>query len=881
MQRHDWPHDHLFDPSDPANVLANASFECVREGVLCGWEVLDGEIEQVARGDGFAGRLSGAVRSNRFEMPAHVPYEITGEANGELTIVVHILEHDRYLRSERFVVLSSDWQAFSFRLLPPPNAERAEVELRGSGVLVDELRLDGLGAREYEILDAQAGYHPHGAKRALFRSRGDLTGDIRWEVIDTLRGVTSAEGVLYPKGRDIWGRWLWLIDFTSCEREGNYILRVYPPGEIVELSTVRIRSDLHLDLARLVTRYSYLQRCGTDIPGYHDACHVNDGLLRVTEQGDRYGEILEYREMIGGWHDAGDYNKWYHYYGYVLETLALMRQRIGAAMPEADREALHSEICWGADFIAKMQNADGSFLGPICAWYSEDDAETGEKKNSPWAVFWEEPEEDSGSGEVMHPRSRGVTYSDALPSPAQALDYATSLAASARAVHEIDGPRAWTYVNAARRAVAWLLDGDPDLADHPYFVTLWYSLYRVTGLDEYRASADELIPKLLGRQLDNGSFGPASGLKHTFHALTVLMELLLDEPEHPAREQILDAATRLIPWLDGYVMKDAGYDLVLQALADADPGVLTSEAMGHNAWIANVAYVYALAGRVTGTREWLHRGEDQLAWILGRNPHGVCQMTDAGRVHPGRYHGYMNLNHNDLRGAITGGIVNGIDLPDAGHTTWTTMPPLFPIMSVRRTDVPYSDHHLVNARHDTNEYWSLHHAAFQQAVSALGAAYEDVPGRPLVAYLFGNELGYDDSRTHDELFERLGVDADRIMSDLRYPHFDPRAYVAIVVGASWAGGQGIDADPLGLTVRQSFEIGKPWVFVNPSEAALKWLGDISSGPTGYGELGPPEGSWETEGALRRRRIHGSDVFAVGDASALEAVLTAIAGEESE
>jgi len=883
MRSHSQPISRLFDdPDDHLNVLVNCSFELVEEdGSLRGWHVAEGRAGRVARGDGHAMRLMGRVLSNRFEMSARVPYEWTGEAKGHLTGIVHMIESDRYLRSESFEHQSDGWEPFSWRFLPPPNAERAECELVAGDALVDGLCLDGLGSWDYEILDSQAGYHPRGSKRVIVRSREPVEGEVRWELFDTLRGQTYAEGMLEETGRDIWSRWTWIADLTACEREGNYLLRVYMPDRIVESGPIIIWRGVYEHLAYMVARYSYLQRCGVGIPGYHRPCHTNDALCRVTEQGEHYGEIEEYRDVTGGWHDAGDYNKWFHYYGYVLEALALVHKRLdlprstyGDPLPD-----VLSEVFWGADFFLRVQNPDGSFIGPVHGWYTHEDPETGRRWNSQWAIFWEKPHEDSGGGEVMNPRSRNFDYTS-HDRPELILDFATALATAARCARGTDDRRRWTYANASLRSVAYLEGrSDPGIPAHPYWITLWYDLYKSTDRGEYRDRVDELVPAILSLQGDDGSFGRPTGLKHAFHHVTVLLELLVDEPDHPQRDEILSAVERNLEWMKPHTT-GVPYDLVLQCIEGTPPGAVNSRTLGSNAWIGNAAYVYALAGRVTGRTEWLHRAEDQVAWLLGRNPHGVCQVVDAGRVHPGRYHGWTNWNENDLHGSLTGGIINGIQVVDDlylrdNSPSWSTMPPLFPILSVRREDVPYSDHLIANARHDSNEYWSLHHAAFHQAMSALAAAYGEleVPKRPRACYLYSNEGGYECATRCDGLFRICGWDVDRVASDTRYPHFDPRAYEAIVVDRSWAGGEYIDAESLGITVRHSFLLGVPWILLPPDDpGCLEWLEGVSSGLVPYGKIDRPGGKWVPCEHGRTRRIHESTVYLVEDEEGLSRLL---------
>ena len=706
------------DLDDAVNVLANSSFELTDDdGNLTAWRVLAGSAKQVSRGDSHAMLFSGRVRSTRFECNARVPYEWLGEAKGRLTGQVFFMEGDMLLRSESFVHESADWEPFVWRFLPPPNAERAECELEGDGALVDELRLDGLGAEDYRFLDPQAGFHPAGLKRVILQTRVPIDSEVAWELFDTLNGQTHAKGMLEPLGQDIiWRRWSYARGLHLARARG---LLPAPRGRFRTACSNLLRSESGTDSIRSLRRQWRNTRIYSDAAwtsrGYHKACHTNDAVFRVLNDQSRYGEIEDphddsngFRDVTGGWHDAGDYNKWFHYFGYVEETLALMWKRMdlpkttyGGEIPD-----VLSEVFWGADFFAKLQNRDGSLPGPICGYYTHENPETGEKRNSPWAIFWEDPHEDAGAGEHLHPRTRTFDYVGHNPNPGRDLDLAASVAAAARCARGVDDARCGRYVNMVLRTAGYVESAAPELATSPFWLTLYYDLYRATDNEEYLEKANGLVPKLLAMQKDDGSV-PYSALHKAFRPIDVLLELLIDESNHPMRSKIIAAAEKLVAWLRPHRI-GAPYELTTMPVADVEPGVLDSRTMGRNAYIGSVAYTYALVARVTGNRELLHEAERQLGWLLGVNPHGVCQVTDAGRVHPNRYHGWHNRNDNDKCGALTGGIINGIHVPkedgDATHP-WTIQPPRFPILSVRRGDVPYSEHFLMNARHDTNEYW--------------------------------------------------------------------------------------------------------------------------------------------------------------------------------
>ena len=99
----------------------------------------------------------------------------------------------------------------------------------------------------------------------------------------------------------------WAGDFSVFQAPGRYVAetvinnRTYysPPFEIDDELLLAKTGDI-------ACRFFYYQRCGTAIPGFHAACHLDDA--RLYDGG--------HRDLTGGWHDAGDYNK---YSGYTPE----------------------------------------------------------------------------------------------------------------------------------------------------------------------------------------------------------------------------------------------------------------------------------------------------------------------------------------------------------------------------------------------------------------------------------------------------------------------------------------------------------------------------------------------------------------------------------
>jgi endoglucanase len=114
--------------------------------------------------------------------------------------------------------------------------------------------------------------------------------------------------VVGPRTNADTGEALFTADFSAFTNTGVFQLEV--PG-VGRSAPVRIGVDIYREPFKTVTRAMYLWRCGTAVSGTHDGktyaqgvCHTNDAWLDyVGQKGVRHNSP-------GGWHDAGDYNKY-------------------------------------------------------------------------------------------------------------------------------------------------------------------------------------------------------------------------------------------------------------------------------------------------------------------------------------------------------------------------------------------------------------------------------------------------------------------------------------------------------------------------------------------------------------------------------------------
>ena len=156
-------------------------------------------------------------------------------------------------------------------------------------------------------------------------------------------------------------------NFSSLTEAGTFYLEVPSVGQSVNFTI----SDNALNFAYYtVMRAFYLWRCGTAVSGTfngqtysHAACHMNDAYL------DYVGGGHNIRDGKGGWHDAGDYNKYivnagitvgmmfkaWELYKDILQNISLDIPNTAPGYPD-----FLKEMKWEIDWVLKMAYSDGS-----------------------------------------------------------------------------------------------------------------------------------------------------------------------------------------------------------------------------------------------------------------------------------------------------------------------------------------------------------------------------------------------------------------------------------------------------------------------------------------------------------------------------------------
>ena len=227
-------------------------------------------------------------------------------------------------------------------------------------------------------------------------------------LVDAATGATVFTGTLAPSPDDGW-RYavrpylrVAVADFSACTTPGTY--RVQVPGYGASLP-FHLGDEAAAGLARTYALGLYHQRCGTalELPFTrytHDACHTN--LAEIPTPGfSRVEQILGRLNNAGsrpagqtapvltnlesslfpfvnagrmdvsqGHHDAGDYSKYtidsagfIHFLTFAADAFPGAGALDNLGLPESGdgKSDLLQLAKWEADFLAKLQDADGGF----------------------------------------------------------------------------------------------------------------------------------------------------------------------------------------------------------------------------------------------------------------------------------------------------------------------------------------------------------------------------------------------------------------------------------------------------------------------------------------------------------------------------------------
>lgn len=445
----------------------------------------------------------------------------------------------------------------------------------------------------------QCGYMPKAKK--LFTVRSDApvefsvyrmnSEDAPFEGRTEKRVVTEAAGETD-----------YIADISAIQKPGIYGIRAKGAGESDYFA---VGENVYEECLRKTLYMFYLQRCGQELTREeagdyaHPACHDTAALIYGTN---------EKKEVNGGWHDAGDYGRYVGPGAMAVAQLLMAYEqydKLGdfCETPVAEESVfppILEEIKYELDWMLKMQNEKGELYHKVTCrnfcGYVMPEKETDELVLSP-------------------------------PSVTATADFAAACAMAVRIYEPYDKEYAIALEKASRKAYEAMKQmdmpggfknpegivtgeyGDGCDEDERYWAAA--ELYKAFGDEGYRKDFEEIASRKVyqGYGWEHmGSYGNAAYLSSG------------RELDKTIKENI--EASMIGHGEDLYKASQGnGYGVSLKR---------GEYIWGSNLLAANNGIQLLDAYHLTGEQKYYEAAWEQLHYLLGRNPKGVCYVTGLG-----------------------------------------------------------------------------------------------------------------------------------------------------------------------------------------------------------------------------------------------------------
>lgn len=522
--------------------------------------------------------------------------------------------------------------------------------------------------QEIKLLVNQAGYDTSGIKQVWLQSElflGDLT------VFQVVQGNEVVYTGNWEQDIKLWGHWYKFGDFSDLSATGEFRIRAQREGQTFESPSFIIESSRLIHwTGPLAVRFFTIQRCGIEVPGWHEACHLDDAKMPDGS----------YRDLIGGWHDAGDYNKYNGYTPLAVYALAKFAGKSavqGMEWPEKWPTPLE-EALWGATWLRKAQDPQTKKISERVfsgyAYWGPPELETdnipGTADDRPLFILgWNENEMSVAAYAALYANTGDLRWKNA------ALELWDVVA--------VQGPVSGVLQRAKRLLAA-------------------VELYKITSSSQVLRDAEQSASYLARNQNWDGGWRKwSSAIVNFGMPAAALAEFILTVPRNDVTEEARNALIRYTQYWDQLRLQP--FDVLKWSETEQFyPHSPNEWYVGQNGMYLSQAWAGALLARILPLQrnQILKWTQSCIDWIVGANPFGICMMYGAGSHHLPQYHHKYESIPNGKNGKVPGAICNGItrESPDS--------------------DVPFLD--LIGHIWQTNEPWLPHNAFFLLTLNHLG-----------------------------------------------------------------------------------------------------------------------------------------------------------------
>lgn len=473
------------------------------------------------------------------------------------------------------------------------------------------------GASGIFIRVNQVGYSPGASKVGMVLSSTNLSG-VQYDVYNS-SNTSVLNGTISSASKGSWGDagganipYTYALDFSSLNTIGSgYYIKI----NTYKSPTFNIDPAAYSSLADLSMKFFKVQRCGDTNPDGHLVCHVPGSNSSADGKPDGASGT---KDFTGGWHDASDYIKFMSTIGHVADVMLTTYVHHPEVFPEPGSiNGVLTEAKVGLDFIRKMWDNTNQMLYMEVADGLDHDVENDDldSRSKTW------PQNDNtiyGAARPVHPSPAGTGANLAGKA-------AAALALGAKVWGDPNGPSynaalASSYLTAAQQIYTWgktrtgiAGDADEFYVDTDYKDDMAWAaaeLYRATGTASYLTEA-KAYSDSAGEWYNKSD--TSLNWSRAYHWANYEIASLDPTYKNTAAGRINNHLNLKKNYANGQFWNTS-----------SDPKWGTYEAMSNN---AVEAMMYE---ELTGNTTYAALAQQQIDFMLGKNPWGVSMLNGAG-----------------------------------------------------------------------------------------------------------------------------------------------------------------------------------------------------------------------------------------------------------
>jgi hypothetical protein len=549
--------------------------------------------------------------------------------------------------------------------------------------------------QKIKILTNHLGYEPQRFKQAIVEAYQDdqISGCTIRKYNDDQK-VASVEPIKVGK-IDQWKNWyFWAIDFSSVKQEGEYCIEC-------ETNRGTIRSFPFLIQENILERHTI-----SDVISYFKGQRCVGQMEKADREMTFADERKERIDVHGGWQDAsGDYGKHLSHLSFasyfnpqqipmvvysLCKSYELLDKR-GDENFNQIKKRMIDEILYGADYLIRVKNPEGSFYRSISAPGPGKKPE--DRRIAPAMVRFNITTKETNTTDSLKNVSQ---LENSLYEVGYREGGGVSIAGLAMAllmgvfgdfssdVYLKSAEEAFQYLEASN--ISLTNDGKENIIDDYCALAAATELYKATKKDVYKKAADirakSLMERLISHENYSNYWRADDSDRPFFHASDagfpiVALVYYLEICDKDSKEKILDVIKKSLEFELSITSEVSNaFGLARQLVQHKDgrrnssffyPHDTETEPwwQGENARLSSLASASLLAKSYfesdpVFSKKLEKYADDQINWILGLNPFDVCMLDGTGRNNP-EYMFFESYQYTNSPGGICNGITAGLN----------------------------------------------------------------------------------------------------------------------------------------------------------------------------------------------------------------------------